>query len=126
MAALPGGGQVWSFPKGYVVIWPDNSQLRITLNGFYMGVKVFLADARRGQVSGLLGNANGDPSDDLTTRDGSTMLTSPTSFSLFYKTYAQSWRVTDATSAFDYQAGESTESPDITNLSFPQQLQTVE
>src|SRR5258708_22829758 len=91
-----------------------------------MNAQVFLADARRGQVSGLLGNANGNPADDLTTRDGLTTLTSPASFEEFYKTYVQSWRITQATSLFDYGDAESTSSPDITNLNFPFLLETAQ
>jgi len=89
-----------------------------------MSVKVFLATDRLAHVAGLFGNANGDPSDDLVTRDGSTVITTPAPFSLFYKTYAQSWRITDASSLFDYPIGENTESPDITNLNFPTDVET--
>jgi hypothetical protein len=126
MTTLPGRGSVWGLPNEYVVVWPDSSQLWVTLRGFYMGAQVFLPDSRRGQVFGLLGNANGDPHDDLTTRDGFTTLTSPASFNAFYKTYVESWRITQSTSLFDYETGQSTDSPDITNRNFPFLLETVE
>ncbi len=60
------------------------------------------------------------------TPDASPILTSPASFDTFYKTYVDSWRITDAgPQLFEYRDGESTTRPDITNRDFPRNLQTV-
>jgi hypothetical protein len=45
-----------------------------------------------GALRGLMGNANGDPSDDFTTRDG-VRLTPPLAFGTLYGTFGRSWEV---------------------------------
>jgi hypothetical protein len=45
-----------------------------------------------GALRGLMGNANGDPSDDFTTRDG-VRLTPPLAFGTLYQTFGRSWEV---------------------------------
>jgi hypothetical protein len=123
MTRLTDGGRIWKLPGEYAVVWPDNSQLRITNEGAHFGVQTFIADARRGQVTGLLGNANASTADDLTTRGGGTTLTSPAAFADFYHVYVESWRVTNASSLFDYGDAQSTET--FTDRSFPHLLQTA-
>lgn len=123
MTRLADGGRVWKLSSGYAVVWPDNSQLRISYEGAHFGVQTFIADARRGHVTGLLGNANASAADDLTTRDARTTLTSPAAFADFYHVYVESWRVTNATSLFDYGDAQSTET--FTDRSFPHLLQTA-
>jgi hypothetical protein len=126
-SALPGDeGTLWFSPRAnrYVIVWPDNSQVWITPSGYFMSVKAFLSDMRRGHVSGLFGNANADPKDDLTTRDEQTTLTSPAPFRQFYQTYVESWRVSHAPdgSIFSYDDGQDTET--FTNRNFPIELET--
>lgn len=121
MNSLSGGASVWALPGAYVVIWPDNSQLRLSVNGAFFGSALYIADARRGHVTGLLGNANSNVDDDLVTRGGTTPLTSPVPFRTFYGTYVESWRVTQATSLFDYGDAQSTET--FTDRSFPHILE---
>jgi Ca2+-binding RTX toxin-like protein len=79
--------------------------------------------AYAGALYGLLGNFNGDPTDDLALADG-TVLTQPVSFADLYGAYADSWRVTEATSLFDYDAGESTAT--LTDRAFPRQIVTLD
>jgi hypothetical protein len=76
-----------------------------------------------GALQGVLGNFNGDPADDLALADG-TVLAQPVSFADLYGVYADSWRVTEATSLFDYDAGESTTT--FTDSTFPRQLVTLD
>jgi hypothetical protein len=45
-----------------------------------------------GALRGLMGNANGDPGDDFTTRDG-VRLTPPLAFGTLYGTFGRSWEV---------------------------------
>ena len=121
---LPGGGRVWAQPGGYALVWPDNSQLRVAVLGDSIETAIHLPTTRRGLVSGLLGNANGDPNDDLTTGDGMIRMTSPASFADFYGTYVDSWRISQASSLFDYAPGQTTET--FTDRTFPHRLQTAQ
>jgi hypothetical protein len=123
MTSLAGGASLWRMQNEFVLVWPDDSQLRIAPGSAFFGVNVYLADGRRGHVTGLLGNANGQVADDLMTRDGATTLTSPVPFATFYGTYVESWRITQATSLFDYGDAQSTES--FTDRSFPHVLQNA-
>lgn len=67
-------------------------------------------------VTGLLGNANGVPGDDLAFRTGGQLAANP-SRQLLHGDYADSWRITNETSLFTYGAGESTET--YTDRGFP-------
>lgn len=69
-----------------------------------------------GGLSGLLGNADGLASNDFRLRDG-TQLGETLSTGTLYSTFADSWRITDATSLFSYAPGESTAT--FTDRSFP-------
>ncbi len=122
---LSGGGRIWALPGGgYALVWPDNSQLRVALVGQSIRTAVYLPTTRRGLVSGLLGNANGDPDDDLTTPDGMVKLTSPAAFADFYRMYVDSWRISQASSLFDYLPGQTTET--LTDRTFPHRLETAQ
>lgn len=120
---LPDGGEVYRTGGRYVIVWPDNSQLHVIRSSSFMGARVYLPDDRRdGGVVGLLGNFDGVGQGDLITRDG-TVLESRPAFEYFYGTYAESWRVTQDTSLFDYAPGETTET--FTDRSFPSSLATT-
>ncbi len=80
-----------------------------------LNITVKPAAARAGTLTGLLGNDNGQPGDDLTTSDGVT-LTAPTAQTV-HQQFANSWRITQAQSLFDYKPGQSTAT--FTNRSFP-------
>jgi hypothetical protein len=107
----------------YAIVWPDQSVAWVTQNG-PLGLSLYLAPraARNGTLTGTLGTFNGDPSDDLTTADG-TRLSQPPSFDDLYHTFAASWRVTDANSLFDYVPGTSTKT--FTDLTFPERPATA-
>ena len=92
----------------------------IKLNG--SSVSIGLGAANEGTTSGLLGNADGDQSNDLELPDG-TVLQQPLSYADLYQTFADAWRVTDATSLLDYAPGQNTAY--FTNLDFPPAQVTV-
>ena len=69
-----------------------------------------------GSVSGMLGNNDGDPRNDIAVRGGE-VLVQPIAFHDLYATFGESWRVTPAESLFDYRPGESTDS--FADRSFP-------
>ncbi|MFP4337262.1 MAG: nidogen-like domain-containing protein, partial [Halothece sp.] len=50
-----------------------DSQLVATVYDNHIDVEVYIADVNQGGTTGLLGNFNGDPSDDLAIRDGETL-----------------------------------------------------
>ena len=78
------------------------------------GVNVIVVPADGNRTwEGLLGSPNGSVTDDLTTRNGVELEESAESgYSV-----AESWRITDAESLFDYSAGENTAT--YTDLSYP-------
>ena len=101
---------------GFLLEWPDGSTLEVWELGV-VGVDITLkpAAARAGTLTGLLGNDNGQSGDDLTTSAG-VMLSSPSAQTV-HQQFANSWRITQAQSLFDYKPGQTTAT--FTNLSFP-------
>ncbi|HVQ91421.1 MAG TPA: VWD domain-containing protein [Mycobacteriales bacterium] len=73
-------------------------------------------------VSGLLGNADGQWQNDLRLSDG-TQLPHTTGAAAIHGAYADSWRITDAESRFTYAPGKSTAS--YTDRTFPARVITV-
>ncbi|NOX21491.1 MAG: hypothetical protein GXP36_00145 [Actinobacteria bacterium] len=84
------------------------------------GVNIIVVPAGAGRTwAGLLGNPNGNPSDDLTTRSGGALEESAESG----YAVAESWRITDGESLFDYAAGENTAT--YTDLDYPDARTTL-
>ncbi len=101
---------------GFLLEWPDGTRVQVGQMGLVgLNVSVAPAAARAGKLVGLLGNDNGQPGDDFTTSGGVT-LTAPTA-QLVYGQFAESWRITQAQSLFDYKPGQTTAT--FTNRSFP-------
>lgn len=90
---LPGGAALtFTTAGGAVVTWPDGTRLAA---GRWTGDNMFvtLAESRYGKVRGVLGDADGDPRDDLTARDG-TPVRDIRDRAQLYGLFAASWRVT--------------------------------
>lgn len=108
---LPGGGSLSRQPDGaYLVAWPGSERMKVYDNGSHQNIYVLVPSSQRGNVRGLLGNFNGNPADDFALRNG-TPLASPLSFQEMYRdpnSYANSWRITQAESLFDYGPGQNT------------------
>ena len=86
----------------YVITRQGGETVRATLNNnninSWIDVAVDLGHPPVAEVHGLLGNANGNTSEDgIATRNG-TVLTEPVSFTDLYHSYADSWRVAAANS----------------------------
>ncbi|WP_275296358.1 VWD domain-containing protein, partial [Sulfitobacter mediterraneus] len=109
-----GDGQVFFDGEAVTIVYGNGEQLRVDLADGFLNVALSIGENR--DVRGLLGNADGDTANDLALPDG-TILTQPLSYDDLYGTFANGWRIDNATSLFDYAAGKSTE--DFTNLSFP-------
>jgi hypothetical protein len=118
---LPQGGRIEQLENRYTIIWPDGTAVGVADELEFLTVVVHLAAARAGQVAGLLGNADGDPSNDLVTRDGEpidlTGLPQDDAHTQLYQEFGDSWRISQAESLFDYAPGEDTET--FTLLDFP-------
>lgn len=108
-ASLAGGGVV--SPTSFV--WADGARLEIADRGTHLDVSVRLPSSP--SIVGLIGNADGDPTNDLALRDG-TMLTGPLSMDEWDE-FADSWRITQEESLFVYGSNETTET--YTDLTFP-------
>ncbi|MFY1698855.1 MULTISPECIES: VWD domain-containing protein [unclassified Solwaraspora] len=94
---LPGGGRVF-----------------VTARAALLDVAVVPAGR---PVTGLLGDADGDRADDLRTAAGQTLDPAAPSAADLYGGYADSWRLTDATSVLPYPDGTGTD--DFTDRAFP-------
>lgn len=101
------------------LLWPDGERIELietpsstVVGASSLTVKVELPPERRGQVRGLLGQFDGNPSTDLVLRDG-TVIEPPATFEQLYEQLAPSWRIDADESLFDYAAGGDTHSFDI-------------
>ena len=91
--------------RNWVLTAADGTGLRLKFrNGFFVEVTPPVATAE--QLVGLLGSANGDPLDDVRTAQG--VEVNANDPDAIHGPFADSWRVTDQTSLFDYGPGEST------------------
>ncbi len=109
-----GNGQLFFDGESITVVYANGEQLRIDLHDGFMSTTVSVAAGR--DLRGLLGNADGDTANDLALRDG-TVLSQPVDFAVLYGAYADEWRITDASSLFDYPIGLGT--ADFTDPDFP-------
>ena len=101
---------------GFLLEWPDGTTVQVGELGLVgLNVSVTPAAVRAGTLVGLLGNDNGQSGDDFVT-SGGVSLTAPTTQTL-HTQFADSWRITQAQSLFDYMPGQSTAT--FTNRSFP-------
>jgi von Willebrand factor type D domain/Lamin Tail Domain len=110
---LPGGGQIERTGSSFKAIWPEGTELRVSPFEDSLDVIVILSQARlsaaAGQVAGLLGNANCNTADDLTTRDQSlTISAAKPPFQTLYGAFAASWCVLPSGSLFDPAPGAPT------------------
>jgi hypothetical protein len=110
--SLPHGGSLTldpsTIPAQLVLAWPDGTEAFVSMIGRYgLHVTIHPVAVHKGKLAGLFGNFDGTPANDLTTSAGKPIGSAP-SFSDLYPAYADSWRITDATSLFTYPAGAST------------------
>lgn len=108
---LAAGGRISPVPGHYTpsveVTWPDGSIATIAPIGPWgLHLTVQPAAALKGELSGLLGNYDGDPANDIRPRNGAPI--TDASFKTLYPAYADSWRIDAASSLFTYDAGTST------------------
>ncbi|MCW3815746.1 VWD domain-containing protein [Micromonospora sp. DR5-3] len=107
---LPHGGAIARTPEmdAYLITWPDSSSAAVAALGVWgLNLDVRLAAARKNAANGILGNFDGNADNDLVTRDGSRLDSTP-DFDTLYRRFGNSWRVRDGESLFDYPSGQNT------------------
>jgi hypothetical protein len=109
----------------YVVVWPgggDRPLVAFMPDSSAAAIAIHFPNDGPSDLRGLLGNADGNPANDLKLRDG-TQLPATASAQTLYGAYADSWRITDETSLFTYAPGDGTAT--FTDTSFPTNVMTV-
>ena len=76
----------------YTIARHDGETVQATLNSTWINLSIGLGRGLHGPVRGLLGNANGNPADDIAPRDH-TAFPQPVLFDELYRQYGESWRV---------------------------------
>jgi RHS repeat-associated protein len=105
----------------YSIITANNDLILVNNRGTFLNINLGLADNRQSKVVGLLGNFNNNRNDDFALRNGTVIGGTITNQQL-YGDYAASWRITQATSLFDYASGQTT--ANFTDLTFPRNVIT--
>ena len=119
---LPDGTVTEVSSNEYTVVWNTGESVTINPFGDGMGLSVSLSPTEGpGSVQGLFGSDTGE-ANDIALPDG-TVLPQPVSDDDFYQEFADAWRVTQATSLFDYGPGQSTAT--FTDTQYPREVLTL-
>jgi von Willebrand factor type D domain/Repulsive guidance molecule (RGM) C-terminus len=146
------GGSINGANGTYTVTWDSGEQVDISplsIAGLqFMNISPSVPE-ESGRYSGLLGDLDGNPDNDLRTRSGKVIMTKDNSsyglvkstisrfipipipisqietafFDQIYKDFGDSWRIKQSESLFDYAAGQSTEA--FTKRGFPNTYMTL-
>jgi hypothetical protein len=149
---LPNGGEVQQIgTNDYAIIWPSGDQVRVhsiqVAGNTFFNIMPTLSHSHGREMRGLLGNFNGNPNDDLISRDG-TVIPARSTYSIatntldsvlpavipvqdleaayfddLYRQFGDSWRVRSEESLFDYGPGQSTAT--FTDPDFPNEFLTL-
>ncbi len=102
---LGAGYSVTLSGSSYTFKNPSGDKLVVSSGGSYLNAQVYPATTRVGQMKGLLGNMDGDLSNEFVKRDNS-ILMPPTTQALVHE-YANSWSISSLSdSLFVYDANE--------------------
>lgn len=103
---------------GYVVEFDDGTRVGVT-PFVRQGLNVWVVPSavRRGKLTGLLGDADGDSTNEPVANRTGIILPIQASYDDLYGTFANSWRLTASESLLDYAPGESPAT--FTDNSFP-------
>ncbi len=119
-----GDGHIFRSGNVYTIVYSNQEQLIVTVEADRVDLQLYLSPSRAaGSIEGLMGNLDGDASNDLALADG-TVLSQPIDYAVLYGSYADGWRVSQQTSLFDYGQGETTAT--YTDRSFPRQVLSVD
>lgn len=118
IATLPHGAILRQTPGILTLTLPDGGVILVRAQTSGLDFTVDLPDSRKGQVHGLLGPFTGDSAGTVQTADGATLTTDQLQdYKTLYRRYADSWRIAQQHSLFQYPAGRTTAS--YTDLAFP-------
>jgi len=107
---LPGGGVVERHGSEVAVDWPDGSRLIVDIYGYFLNYDFAPAAALAPTLVGVLGSRDGVDANDLTTSAGAVLdPDEPAFFDRLHREFADSWRITQEESLFDYLPGETTD-----------------
>jgi hypothetical protein len=149
---LPSGGSIARQGNDYVIHVPSGENVVVSPRGtgdrMFLNISPFVYN-RSGKYSGLLGNVNGNPKDDLQIQGGSNISETRSSygdvkqvlnlvglripgaldaaekqyFDKMYMEFANSWLVKPEESLFDYPSGKTTKN--YTDPAFPDKYLTL-
>ncbi len=111
-------GFIYRNDNTYTVINATGDVIDVTVHEKYIDFNTSSPASRQGNVEGLLGNFDGDTTNDFTLDNG-TNLGSSISSNTLYNVFGDDWRITQGESLFLYGAGENTSSfdnPDFDNV----------
>ena len=101
----------------YNLVGPnEDRRATIAVRAGYLDISVWPGSENAASAVGLLGSLDGDPGNDLRTRDGRIM-PQPITFEQLYQDFGESWRVAQEESLFDYDLGEDSDA--FTDPAFP-------
>lgn len=117
---LTNGGIVRIVGSTVVVEWPDGRAVTLVQYGSSMDATVIFPEDGTFDVTGLLGNFDGNPDNDFVTRDGTAV--DDLTREAFYAEIASSWRVTEADNLFGQPLTHDLTYPDLSNTTEPDNL----
>lgn len=144
---LSHGGTIRNDGKEYIVTWPTGEKVSVEVvknSRFdFINITTHIYPCASDGYEGLMGNANGNPNDDINTRTNRYDFETANRFNTVFggqtasmsneaekeylnylaKEFGHAWRVSRSNSLFDYGPGQSTEY--FTDLSFPRFHRTV-
>lgn len=111
--------------RAYEIVFPNDMKLRVKTSS-YLNFDVMAPDMTALGLTGLLGSADGRPSNDFGLPDGEYIPHSRGNigFEDLYKRFGNSWRISQEESLFIYADGESTET--FTDLDYPARHLTID
>ena len=116
-----------STQSDYMIVWggggSDDPAILLHVDGNASSLSIHAPTAGFSDLTGLIGNDNGDPSDDLRFPDGQQLGANPSSATI-HGSFADAWRVTGSDSLFTYSSGKTT--ADFTDKSYPQNVITID
>ncbi|HZV26533.1 MAG TPA: RHS repeat-associated core domain-containing protein [Acidothermaceae bacterium] len=102
---LPHGATVVRTPQ-QVAISADGNTLWVGTNPYGLNVNASFSAAAQGQVRGLMGPSSGQPGNAVVTASGQKLTTDQlTNYDTLYRTFADSWRISQADSLFTDRPG---------------------
>ena len=116
--ALSGGGSIVPLKRAYLVKWPGGEEMHVRVVDVHLDVMLRMPRTASRRFAGLLGDGDRDPGNDIALRDG-TVLPQPVKARDLYDRFAESWRIAQTESLFDYPSGRGT--ADFTDRALPSQ-----